>query len=923
MPRQRVLRTWIPGTSGFLLLLGAISCLLLSPSTLLVGPPSHHDVLAAGVADVLLYSEDFEEGEAPGWDLPSEWAVVPEGSGKALRGTGHAVASYLENEWGDFTFTLRVRVDRGGVHLLYRAGGCTRYFVFFGEENLILSRTNPCGTHTQLKSKTGNWKTKRWYDIAIVGAGGSITISIDGSSRLTYSDSAPLLYGSIGLEVLDGSQALFDDIRVTGQPPPDLGLTWVRTGGPLGGLGYDIRMSPDNPDLLYVTDASSGAHISRDGGVTWAPSTEGITTRAGASGDAIPAFSVTIDRHNPSIVWLGTQNRRGIYKSVNGGLTWVEKDTGVVETEGVSFRGFTVDPRSSDIVYAAAEISSFAWAGEPRLGKEFDLTKGVVYKTTDGGAHWSAVWRGDSLARYVWIDPQTPDTVYVSTGFYDREAANVDVAKARPGGVGILKSVDGGKTWRALNGSNGLENLYIGSLFMHPRDSQILLAAAGSGTWRDKNGVYLSEDGGESWRRVLDQDGESFTAVEFAVSDSSVAYAGSELAMYRSNDRGHSWVQVSNRNPWGPPGVRIGIAVDIQVDPRNADRLFVNSYGGGNFLSDDGGRTWSAASTGYTGAFIHNLAIVPEDSRTLYAIGRSGPFRTFDGGASWQGLAYPPLAAPEWYTIVLDPSDPALVFASDESDGDIYRSPDGGQNWDVVFDHPAGNPQTYREWRGFKAIAFAPSNTRSMYAGMSRFSRYIDEGGREPSFGIYKSTDGGLSWRPSNDAESSRWNINCLAVDPRTDQTVYAGTVDGGVLKTTDGGTRWSQANTGLRSLDIRSLAIDPSNPLAIFAGAENGGLYKSVDGGTTWKQSSNGMDPQGIIRSIVVDPVDTKILFAGDLRTGVYRSSDAGVTWLKINNGLRTRAVKALAISSDGSTLYAGTEGEGVFRLDLSPAGG
>jgi photosystem II stability/assembly factor-like uncharacterized protein len=210
-----------------------------------------------------------------------------------------------------------------------------------------------------------------------------------------------------------------------------------------------------------------------------------------------------------------------------------------------------------------------------------------------------------------------------------------------------------------------------------------------------------------------------------------------------------------------------------------------------------------------------------------------------------------------------------------------------------------------------------------MYAGMSRVSRYIDEGGRDPSFGIYKSTDGGLTWWPSNDAVSSRWNINCLAVDPRTDQIVYAGTVDGGVLKSTDGGRSWTQTNSGLRTLDIRSIAVSPTSPEILFAGAENGGLYRSADGGSSWKQSAAGMDPQGTIRGIVFDPTDTTVLFCGDLRTGCYRSSDGGQTWVKINDGLRTRAVKCLAISSDGSTLYAATEGEGVFRLDLRTASG
>jgi hypothetical protein len=78
--------------------------------------------------------------------------------------------------------------------------------------------------------------------------------------------------------------------------------TWTRLGGPIGGLGYDIRMRADNPDIMYVTDAWSGAYKSTDGGQTWFPINEGIQTRTGSSGDAIPVFSLTIDPNNNDIL---------------------------------------------------------------------------------------------------------------------------------------------------------------------------------------------------------------------------------------------------------------------------------------------------------------------------------------------------------------------------------------------------------------------------------------------------------------------------------------------------------------------------------------------------------------------------------------------------------------------------------------------
>ena len=204
-------------------------------------------------------------------------------------------------------------------------------------------------------------------------------------------------------------------------------LVWTKLGGPHGGIGYDIRMRPGNPDIMYVTDSWAGLHKSIDGGRTWFPANDGIDARIGPSGDAIPVFSVTIDPHNPDILWCGLSGQRGIYKSTDAGETWSLKVTGIVE-QGITFRGFTVDPRNSDIVYAAGEISSGAWAGEGLNGAVFDRTMGKVYRTVDGGESWTSIWSGDNLARYVWIDPRDSDVIYISTGIFDRESANTDVA---------------------------------------------------------------------------------------------------------------------------------------------------------------------------------------------------------------------------------------------------------------------------------------------------------------------------------------------------------------------------------------------------------------------------------------------------------------------------------------------------------------
>ena len=153
-------------------------------------------------------------------------------------------------------------------------------------------------------------------------------------------------------------------------------------------------MKPGNLDVMYVTDAWAGVHKSTDGGLNWFTLNEGIDARTGPSGDAIPVFCLTIDPNDPDIVWIGLQNLGAVYRSEDGGQTWQRRVNGIVEGEGLTLRGITVEPGNSDVVYIAGEISSWKWAGKERWGREFDRVRGVVYKSTDGGAKWKSVWRG-------------------------------------------------------------------------------------------------------------------------------------------------------------------------------------------------------------------------------------------------------------------------------------------------------------------------------------------------------------------------------------------------------------------------------------------------------------------------------------------------------------------------------------------------
>ena len=871
-----------------------------------LGAASGDQPVCAQGPEAVLFEEDFEDGQAQGWELEPGW-VVADGM---LKGQGHTWARAMAGPWRDFRLQFRLNLQQGSIHLVYRLNNTGRYFIGFHQEGSYLKKQYWPETFIDLLERPVELRgVGQWHQIEIAGEGPQLRFSVDGELEWQYADSDPLLAGSFAFETLNDSVAHIDDIRVLGQPS-STSPNWVRTGGPLGGLGYDVRMRPDNPDVMYVTDAWAGVFISENGGQTWYPSNQGITTRTGESGDAIPVFCLTIDPHDSNTIWVGTQNVRGIFKSTDGGRTWTEKDKGVIEYEGITFRGITVDPRTSDVVYAAAEIASFAWSGQVQQGREFDKTKGAVYRTVDGGENWTAVWRGNNLARYVWINPDNPDVLYVSTGIFDREAANSDSATNRPGGEGVVRSTDGGQTWQSVN--NGLGNLYVGTLFMHPDNPDVLLAGTGNNAYPDDGGVYLTTNGGASWRQVIPD--ENINAVEFSLSNPNVAYAGSATAVYRSIDAGQTWRKVSTGNDgWGATGVRAGFPIDFQVDPRDPNRVFANNYGGGNFLSADGGRTWTIASDGYTGAQVRAIAADPVDPSTVYAAARSGFFTSTKGGNSWIGLNKPPAFNLEWNAVAVDPSNPQHVLAGNNWDPILLQSSDRGQTWTWAGDRLAHG-------MGWRVIAFASSNSKTIYAGSSAYYSAGVFDNRMPAAGIYVSHDGGITWNAANDALTAQANVTDLAVDPGDPQTVYAATGNSGLLKTSDGGHTWRALNV-VESVSavLLSVAVNPSSSNIVYAGVEGMGLYRSDDAGTAWRLSMEGMPLETRVGDIVFNPWDSHVVYASDHFSGVYRSSDGGRTWRQINTSLRTRAVNRLAISGDGLHLYAATEGEGVYRLDIS----
>ncbi|HAC24344.1 MAG TPA: sialidase, partial [Cytophagales bacterium] len=207
------------------------------------------------------------------------------------------------------------------------------------------------------------------------------------------------------------------------------------------------------------------------------------------------------------------------------------------------------------------------------------------------------------------------------------------------------------------------------------------------------------------------------------------------------------------------------------------------------------------------------------------------------------------------------------------------------------------------------------------------------------SGGIWKTSDGGLSWRPVLDDKNVH-SIGALAISVADPQVAFAGTgessirsnisIGNGVYKSTDGGETWQLV--GLENAGrVSRIIIHPTNPDVVWVGAlghayapqKERGLYKTVDGGKTWKQVLYVDDNTGV-SDIVVDPTNPRILFAGMWQlslkpwnrtsggpgSGLYMSKDGGETWTKLKgNGLPEGAVGKIALSmtaADPNRVYA-----------------
>jgi photosystem II stability/assembly factor-like uncharacterized protein len=207
---------------------------------------------------------------------------------------------------------------------------------------------------------------------------------------------------------------------------------------------------------------------------------------------------------------------------------------------------------------------------------------------------------------------------------------------------------------------------------------------------------------------------------------------------------------------------------------------------GGVYRSPDGGQTWEERNKAMGSTPIYGLVISPSNDQWVYATGKGAEiWKSEDGGSSpWERLRCDYFRE-GIYALALHPTDSERIYAG--TDGSLLMSTNGGRDW-LLRDGGLKHPKIQLK---ISALAIDPRNPDTIYAGTGFRSNY-------DGHGIYKSTNGGLSWEPINnnlpvdDMYLGGYYIQAIAIDPYDSQTIYAGGFSG-LYKSTDGGASWSQ----------------------------------------------------------------------------------------------------------------------------------
>ncbi len=603
-----------------------------------------------------------------------------------------------------------------------------------------------------------------------------------------------------------------------------------------------IAQDPQNPQILYAGTAEKGVYRSTNGGQSWTKLAVPLASGTTVYGIVIAPGAVVI---------LGTTD--GIWVSTDGGASWQERNNGLPHRKVWNLQGIETNGKfrlyctlvTHGVPGNAASFQGGLYASTD-LGQSWQERNGDLPRM-----------QSDGLFYFYWrfaVNPLNPQTLYIGTGL-----GYPDEGLAAYEDWGIYRSHDGGQHWVKIDTS--VVEGWMDQTFFDERHA-LVLAMAPSDTsvlYWGRDWIYRTDDAGATWRQVYTRNtptgwqGNGFElmmaeALAFSPSRPGTLFVGyDDMGPFRSTDGGETFTPL---DPQMDPYDGYDAVKDILIDPDNGDiyisrydgfgSAFNSNYGLGRiYVSHDNGDSWTDLSAGFPDGrpdLAVDFASGSGGQRTLYAASYGhGVYRR--SGNSWtavnNGLGAE--AAKAW-EILIHPNNPNELYLGLNgfgNGGGLYKSTDGGASWSRLSAFPDLD---------VLCIAFDAA-TGALYAAGTENYDWSAAGG------LYRSRDGGATWKMLTDLP----RVVDVAIDPTNSEVLYIAQQSWydlwqpefapGIYRSTDGGATWKNISGDLGHTFVLFVEIEPRAPYSLFVGTGGGGLWRLS--GTTAVESEPGAVPQ------------------------------------------------------------------------------
>jgi photosystem II stability/assembly factor-like uncharacterized protein len=699
---------------------------------------------------------------------------------------------------------------------------------------------------------------------------------------------------------------------------------WRSVGPDRGGRSLTVAGVKGQPKVGYFGATGGGLWKTTDGGDTWTPITDHQITSASVG-------AVAVSESNPDIIFAGTgeacirgdiQPGDGVYKSTDGGKTWT--NVGFKNSDAIA--KIRIHPTDPNIVFVA-DFGKYGADSEER----------GLFKTTDGGKTWRKVLYKDAKtgAVDISIDPHNPNVMYAS--LWEAYRKEYQMSSGGPGS-GLYKSTDGGEHWTEITRAPGLPAGVDGKIgvAVSPADPNRVYALVEN----ENGGLFRSEDAGSTWAlinnsRNIRQRAFYYTHVTADPKNKDLVYllnvgtfvsrdGGKTMTNFAGGDSHDIWVDPDNSDHVMHASDGGGaITYNASSDTRTWS---ARDYPTGQF--------YHVVATAHIP--FHICGSQQDASEICVPSGNAGGFGRGGGRGNAAPQTYSPGGSEDGY-IAPDPRDPDIFYSGTNANGGGFLTKLNRRTGEVreVSPYPrmfSGEESAVikERWQWTYPIIFSPVDQKTLYTGSQHLWKTTNGGQSwdriSPDLTKHDPKTMGPSGGPiTRDMNGPEVYAVIFAIGPskRTTNVIWTGSDDGLIHVTKDAGKTWANVTPkdmpelGRVSMIDASAFDSASAYVAVkrfLLDDKAPHIYRTHDFGKTWTKIVNGIRGDDFVHAVREDPTRRGMLYAAT-QHGVYLSYDDGDHWESLSLNLPDVPVWDLVVADQ--SLAISTHGRGFYILD------